>query len=106
MTRPTVPARMDEIVVVFVLPTVIEGAVPASVRVLPVNVSPTLSLIPLRVTSCAAATVPLATAVKLALIVKFVLAVMAVMVAPAGIPVPVTVMPIARPVVLVVVITA
>ena len=41
---------MDEIVVVFVLPTVIEGAVPASVRVLPVNVSPTLSLIPLRVT--------------------------------------------------------
>ena len=41
---------MEEIVVVFAFPTVIEGAVPASVSVLLVNVSPTLSLIPLRVT--------------------------------------------------------
>ena len=44
------PARIDETVVVFALATVIAGAVPASVKVLPVKVSPTLSLIPFSVT--------------------------------------------------------
>ena len=44
------PARMEAIVVVFPLATEMVGAVPASVSVLLVNVSPTLSLIPLRVT--------------------------------------------------------
>ena len=88
-------------------PALLVLAPPKTVKPGPLRVKTLLPLtIPLMVKALYAETVPAATAVKLLLIVKLAFVVMAVITEPAGMPVPETVCPTTRPVVLAVVIMA